>query len=427
MRDRHLRQPALRGPGGDHRRDPGGHRRAAPASSATSTAARRSRAPSRSPSRATCRDRRQGPRAGPGVRGRAQGAVRRRDGRARGAARRCCAAHEALERPRGSRRRPARSSLRRAPTAARRGPTRVVIDSREVGPGRPVRRPPGRARRRRRVRGRRRWRPAPGACSSTRGTWAAAARRGDAARCSPPTTRSPRCGALARAWRRELGAHVIARHRLDRQDLDQGPARRAARAAPARSRRTAQNFNTEIGLPLAILAAPRRHRGAGARDGACAAFGPDRRAGRDRRARRRRDHRTSARSTSSCWARSRASRRPRPSCSWACATARRPSCPPASRCWSRSCATALERRHASAPGGDVRSRRALRADGPTRAIDVPPGERIELELPFTQAHNLLQHARRGGRGARRRRAPGGPRGRALLGAARRARRARRAA
>ena len=47
--------------------------------------------------------------------------------------------------------------------------------------------------------------------------------------------------------------------------------------------------------------------------------GPDRRAGRDRRARRRRSSPTSARSTSSCWARSRRSRRPRPSWSPACA------------------------------------------------------------------------------------------------------------
>ena len=57
------------------------------------------------------------------------------------------------------------------------------------------------------------------------------------------------------------------RHRLGRQDLDQGADRRADRARTARSRPIRANFNTEIGLPLAILAAPRGHRGARARDG----------------------------------------------------------------------------------------------------------------------------------------------------------------
>ena len=45
------------------------------------------------------------------------------------------------------------------------------------------------------------------------------------------------------------------RHRLDRQDLDQGPPARD----PAPHRRTVAsraNFNTEIGLPLEILDAP---------------------------------------------------------------------------------------------------------------------------------------------------------------------------
>ena len=66
--------------------------------------------------------------------------------------------------------------------------------------------------------------------------------------------RSPRWG-LARAWRRALGAARDRRHRLGRQDLHEGADRRTARAA----RRVASNpanFNTEIGLPLAILGAP---------------------------------------------------------------------------------------------------------------------------------------------------------------------------
>ena len=73
-----------------------------------------------------------------------------------------------------------------------------------------------------------------------------------------------------------------------------------------------ENLNTEIGLPLAILAAPRGHGAAGAGDGDARA-GPDRGADGDRRAGRGRDRRTSARRTWSCWERSRRSRRPRPS------------------------------------------------------------------------------------------------------------------
>ena len=62
--------------------------------------------------------------------------------------------------------------------------------------------------------------------------------------------------ALARAWRRALGAQVIGDHRLDRQDVDEGPARRRCSRQQRRVVATAQNLNTEIGLPLTILAAP---------------------------------------------------------------------------------------------------------------------------------------------------------------------------
>ena len=85
---RHLRQPALRGSGGDHRRDPRGDgRRAAPRSRSSPTAGRRSRSRSAAAARGRHgRDRRQGPRAGPGVRGRAEDPLRRPRGRPRGAA-----------------------------------------------------------------------------------------------------------------------------------------------------------------------------------------------------------------------------------------------------------------------------------------------------------------------------------------------------
>ena len=63
------------------------------------------------------------------------------------------------------------------------------------------------------------------------------------ARCATPGVaarrRRPARRAAARsprAWRRELGAQVDRRHRLDRQDVDEGPARRDARAAPPRRR-----------------------------------------------------------------------------------------------------------------------------------------------------------------------------------------------
>ena len=93
-----------------------------------------------------------------------------------------------------------------------------------------------------------------GACSSRPSTPTRPAAR-SRARCSPPTTRSPRCSAwpprgAARSARRSSGS----------------PARRARRrrrtCSPRCSRRTgassprAQNLNTEIGLPLTVLGAP---------------------------------------------------------------------------------------------------------------------------------------------------------------------------
>ena len=69
---------------------------------------------------------------------------------------------------------------------------------------------------------------------------------------------------LAREWRRELGREGGRDHRLDRQDLGQG---RLRAILPLRVHASPENFNTEIGMPLAVLAAPARDRGAGAGDG----------------------------------------------------------------------------------------------------------------------------------------------------------------
>ena len=173
-----------------------------------------------------------------------------------------------------------------------RGPLRVTIDSRDVRPGdlfvglpgervdggrfaarRAARRRLGRARR---ARARRDARCAP-----------------DGRRVSPPTTRSPRC----RRWHARGGA---------------SSARRSSRspARPARPRRrtcsprccassravvaSEQNLNTEIGLPLTILGAPRGTEVL-VLEMAMRGSGPDRRARGDRRARRRRDRQRRAR------------------------------------------------------------------------------------------------------------------------------------
>ena len=69
--------------------------------------------------------------------------------------------------------------------------------------------------------------------------------------------RSPRSAALARAWRRELGCQVVGGHRIDGQDLDQGHPRRAAARRACATHASRENWNTEIGLPLTMLEAPR--------------------------------------------------------------------------------------------------------------------------------------------------------------------------
>ena len=187
------------------------------------------------------RDRRQGPRAGAGVRRRAQGAVRRRRGRAGGAAlvkgwdaeRVAAAAGAQLVRSRGG------------------GPERAVIDSRAVRAGRPVRRPDRRERGRRPVRRR-------GAGGRRLGRAGGAVVGGRTRRGGRGAHRGRPAGGARRA---RPGVAAIARrgrdrgHRLGRQDLHQGPV--AALIAPHRAVVASRgNFNTDIGMPLEILAAP---------------------------------------------------------------------------------------------------------------------------------------------------------------------------
>ena len=185
------------------------------------------------------RDRRQGPRAGPGVRGRPQGAVRRRDRRARSVAsaaggrmhrdRPCAARLECADDAAGAR------LAAGDPDAP--GFVRALIDSREAGAGDLF---VGLA----------------GANVPTAARYAADVIRAGAWGVlvrEPHAADAVEAGAgaavvlaaedplaalqrLARAWRRELGAGVDRRDRLDRQDLDQGHPRRAA--AHARGRRT---------------------------------------------------------------------------------------------------------------------------------------------------------------------------------------------
>ena len=133
------------------------------------------------------------------------------------------------------------------------GPTRVVIDSREVGPGDlfvgiPGERADGGS-------------FAVGALRDgawgvlVTPEWAADAMVEEAGAVLVSATPVPALGALARAWRRDLAAHVIAVTgsvgKTSTKDLI------TALVAPHRAvASNPKNWNTEIGLPLAILAAP---------------------------------------------------------------------------------------------------------------------------------------------------------------------------
>ena len=125
-----------------------------------------------------------------------------------------------------------------------------TIDSRAAGPGRPLLRAPGRARRRRPPSRRRALRA---------GAWGVLVRPEHEAGLAGPAGSSPATTRCARSsgWRARGGvssaAQVVGHHGLDREDVGQGhrPA-----LLPRRVHASPENFNTEIGLPLTILSAP---------------------------------------------------------------------------------------------------------------------------------------------------------------------------
>src|SRR5579884_2438648 len=140
-----------------------------------------------------------------------------------------------------------------SPPPAPAGPERVVIDSREAGPGalfvglRGQHTDGGRF----------------AAAALAAGAWGvlAGAEHVEAARCAAPgvlmSAEDPLAALqrLARAWRRELGAQVIgvtgSTGKTSTKDL------LCALLAPhVRTVASRANFNTEIGLPLEVLAAP---------------------------------------------------------------------------------------------------------------------------------------------------------------------------
>ena len=224
-RGRHLGQPALRGPRGDHRGDPRGGR-------ARRGVARRSPRGDRARGRAGVRRRRggrrrQGPRAGPGVRGRRASF--------RSTTSRWCARPWAGPSPdegldAGARRR-GRGRAARLAAAGRQRPARERAVDR-LAPGRarrPVRRPAGRARGRRRA-------SRPRRSPRARGARIVAPDAAEAARCAPPgvllAADDPLAALqrLAGAWRDALERTRCRRHRVDRQDVDQGHPRRPAGA-----------------------------------------------------------------------------------------------------------------------------------------------------------------------------------------------------
>jgi len=139
------------------------------------------------------------------------------------------------------------------PAPARSGPRRVVIDSREVTHGDLFVGLPGEH-----VDG---GRFAVQALAA--GAWGVlvTAQHAEDARCAPPgaliAAQDPltALGALARAWRRHLGAQVIgvtgSTGKTSTKDLLYGMLRPYRRTVA-----TPQNLNTDIGLPLTILGAP---------------------------------------------------------------------------------------------------------------------------------------------------------------------------
>ena len=229
------------------------------------------------------RDRGQGPRAGSGVRGRAQDAVRRSRGRARGAAPSLGGSVIELDAERiaeaAGRRGRAQRARRTAPARAsstRARPARATSSSAS----------PGEQRRRRRVRRR-------GARRGRLGRLVSAERARDLepaddveAGSSPRPTR---CAAL-QGWRANGAASCRCRVVGITGSAGKTSVKDICHALlPFRVHASPENFNTEIGLPLAVLAAPRETEVL-VLEMAMRGHGPDRRAVRDRRARRRGDH-----------------------------------------------------------------------------------------------------------------------------------------
>jgi len=140
-----------------------------------------------------------------------------------------------------------------APAPHAGGPERVVVDSRDAGPGDLFVGLPGA-----RADG---GRFAPQALAA--GAWGVlvAPEHADAARCAVPgallAAEDPLAAlqALATAWRQALGAHVIgvtgSTGKTSTKDVLAGMVAQRRRTVA-----TAQNLNTEIGLPLTVLGAP---------------------------------------------------------------------------------------------------------------------------------------------------------------------------
>ena len=269
-----------------------------------------------------------------------------------------------------------------APTTT--GPERVIIDSREAGPGALFVGLPGRARRRR---------PLRPAGAGRRGVGGARPRPQHAqdARCATPgallAAEDPLRSAAAPGHRlaARTGRQRDRRHRLDRQDLDQGPAAGAA-LAPAADRGLARQLQHRDRAAARDPGGAGRHRGARARDGD-ARPRPDRRAGRDRRARRRRDRQHRAGPPRAA-RHARGDRRGQGGADRGAAARRH--------------GGHAGRRAAARAASACRSaRRSPSASPGTSGLSVPNEGRVEidlrgrtivLEVPFTQAHlrrNLL--------------------------------------